>query len=131
MQPGGIARGGQTKTPRRSASGLSPSRIPMAANTATSGSVAGGNGNGTQQKGVEERLRILLSLLESSKEDAKNGREDTLQYLSQLESVARRLKDQLLNDNISNDSKVRSKGQLISKCLFGVTKSTQNPTNFL
>ena len=107
MQPGGIARGGQTKTPRRSASGLSPSRIPMAANTATSGSVAGGNGNGTQQKGVEERLRILLSLLESSKEDAKNGREDTLQYLSQLESVARRLKDQLLNDNISNDSKVR------------------------
>ena len=78
----------------------------MAANTATSGSVAGGNGNGTQQKGVEERLRILLSLLESSKEDAKNGREDTLQYLSQLESVARRLKDQLLNDNISNDSKV-------------------------
>ena len=80
----------------------------MAANTtATSGSVAGGNGNGTQQKGVEERLRILLSLLESSKEDAKNGREDTLQYLSQLESVARRLKDQLLNDNISNDSKVR------------------------
>ena len=91
-----------------SASGLSPSRIPMAANTtATSGSVAGGNGNGTQQKGVEERLRILLSLLESSKEDAKNGREDTLQYLSQLESVARRLKDQLLNDNVSNDSKVR------------------------
>ena len=80
----------------------------MAANTtATSGSVAGGNGNGTQQKGVEERLRILLSLLESSKEDAKNGREDTLQYLSQLESVARRLKDQLLNDNVSNDSKVR------------------------
>ena len=74
--------------------------------TATSSSVAGGNGNGTQQKGVEERLRILLSLLESSKEDAKNGREDTLQYLSQLESVARRLKDQLLNDNISNDSKV-------------------------
>ena len=52
------------------------------------------------QKGVEERLRILLSLLENGKEDAKNGvaREDTLQYLSQLESVARRLKDQLLND---------------------------------
>ena len=48
-----------------------------------------------------------MSLLESSKEDAKNGREDTLQYLSQLESVARRLKDQLLNDNVSNDSKVR------------------------
>ena len=66
---------------------------------------AGGNGN-VAQKGVEERLQILLSLLESSKEDAKNGREDTLQYLSQLESVARRLKDQLLNDNISNDAKV-------------------------
>ena len=64
---------------------MSPSRIPMAKN---------------EKAGVEERLRILLSLLESGKEDAKNGREDTLQYLSQLESVARRLKDQLLKDNI-------------------------------
>ena len=78
----------------------------MAAATAAASSSNNGNGN-VGQKGVEERLRILLSLLESSKEDAKNGREDTLQYLSQLESVARRLKDQLLNDNISNDSKVR------------------------
>ena len=61
-----------------------------------------------QKAGVEDRLRILLSLLENGKEDAKNGREDTLQYLSQLESVARRLKDQLLNDNVSDDAKVIS-----------------------
>lgn len=71
---------------------LSPSRIPSLANHPQ-----------VAQKGVEERLRILLSLLESGKEDAKNGREDTLQYLSQLESVARRLKDQLLNDNIPTE----------------------------
>ena len=57
-----------------------------------------------QQQGgkqvVDERLRVLLSLLETGKENADNGREDTLQYLSQLESVARRLKDQLLQDAV-------------------------------
>lgn len=79
---------GQAKPRRSNNSALSPSRIPSATPNVA-------------QKGVEERLRILLSLLESGKEDAKNGREDTLQYLSQLESVARRLKDQLLNDNFS------------------------------
>ena len=53
----------------------------------------------TKGKVVDERLRVLLSLLESGKENATDhGREDTLQYLSQLESVARRLKDQLLQD---------------------------------
>ncbi len=83
------ARGQQRRT-----NTLSPSRIPALAQH----HMPGGQ---QHQRGVEERLRILLSLLESGKEDAKNGREDTLQYLSQLESVARRLKDQLLNDNFT------------------------------
>lgn len=82
----------QAKPRTGRSSNLSPSRIPSLANHPQ-----------VAQKGVEERLRILLSLLESGKEDAKNGREDTLQYLSQLESVARRLKDQLLNDNIPTE----------------------------
>jgi hypothetical protein len=53
-----------------------------------------------QEPRVDERLKVLLSLLENGKEDTNNGerREDTLQYLSQLETVARRLKDQLLKD---------------------------------
>ncbi len=53
---------------------------------------------------VDERLRILLSLLDQQNGVSGGGpeqhgvrREDTLQYLSQLESVARRLKDQLLH----------------------------------
>ena len=66
---------------------------------------------GKQQPGgdgglVDERLRALLMLLNQSGDDGsavdadhENGirpKGDTLQYLSQLESVARRLKDQLL-----------------------------------
>ena len=81
--------------PRRS-NALSPSRIPEPREP-SSGPQASDN---VAQNGVEERLRILLNLLESGKEDVRNGvvREDTLQYLSQLETVARRLKDQLLSE---------------------------------
>jgi len=72
---------------------MSPSRIPELREA------PGTPGENVAQNGVEERLRILLSLLETGKEDVRNGvvREDTLQYLSQLETVARRLKDQLLS----------------------------------
>ena len=107
VQPAGIARGiGPAKlNSRRGNTALSPSRIPMASAGQPYGRDRPSEG---QKAGVEDRLRILLSLLENGKEDAKNGREDTLQYLSQLESVARRLKDQLLNDNVSDDAKVIS-----------------------
>ena len=95
---------------------LSPSRIPRATSSSerefsrdfspsSSTSSLQPKHMEEQQKGtkvVDERLRVLLSLLESGKENADHGREDTLQYLSQLESVARRLKDQLLQDNIPN-----------------------------
>ena len=68
----------------------------------------GGGGGGL----VDERLRALLMLLNQSngtgddasavdadhEDDGIRPKEDTLQYLSQLESMARRLKDQLLMD---------------------------------
>ena len=87
---------------------LSPSRIPRATSSERDFSPSSSSTSSLQpkhmeeQKGtkvVDERLRVLLSLLESGKENADHGREDTLQYLSQLESVARRLKDQLLQDH--------------------------------
>ena len=87
--------------PRRS-NALSPSRIPEPTRTIEPASSAA-------QNGVEQRLGILLSLLESGKEDVRNGvvREDTLQYLSQLENVARRLKDQLLSENYSKQIQIQ------------------------
>ena len=94
---GGLVRQEQ-KTP-------SPSRIPRASSNerdySTQQQLQQQPKMEEKQQGkqvVDERLRVLLSLLETGKENADNGREDTLQYLSQLESVARRLKDQLLQD---------------------------------
>lgn len=94
---------------------LSPSRIPRATSSSERDFSPSSTQRSHQQKvplpptdleskgkAVDERLRVLLSLLENGKENASNhhGREDTLQYLSQLESVARRLKDQLLQDAV-------------------------------
>jgi hypothetical protein len=50
---------------------------------------------------VDDRLKALIELMGSRPGDASGHpteKEDTLKYLSQLETVARRLKDQLLND---------------------------------
>ena len=93
------ASGGRLSGKPRRNNALSPSRIPEP---------RGEPNTASQNNGVEERLRILLSLLESGKEDVQNGvvREDTLQYLSQLETVARRLKDQLLSENNDQNEKV-------------------------
>ena len=93
------ASGGRLSGKPRRNNALSPSRIPEP---------RGEPNTAPQNNGVEERLRILLSLLESGKEDVRNGvvREDTLQYLSQLETVARRLKDQLLSENNDQNEKV-------------------------
>ena len=88
--------------PRRS-NALSPSRIPEPTRTIQPAA------SSAAQNGVEQRLGILLSLLESGKEDVRNGvvREDTLQYLSQLETVARRLKDQLLSETNNNNDQIQ------------------------
>ena len=108
---GGVGGGGLLRQQEQQQKTLSPSRIPRASSNERDYSPSRQQqqpkmemekqqqqqGNGKQV--VDERLRVLLSLLETGKENADNvGREDTLQYLSQLESVARRLKDQLLQD---------------------------------
>ena len=47
---------------------------------------------------VDDKLKALLTLLNRGQKEPEE-KEDTLQYLSQLENVARRLKDQLLMEN--------------------------------
>ena len=77
---------------------------------------------------VDDRLKALIELMGSR---AGNGlrdgsgqqveKEDTLKYLSQLETVARRLKDQLLSDRKKVsliDSKDSLKVQLVLKSIF-------------
>merc|ERR1712223_608270 len=111
---GGVGGGGLLRQQEQQQKTLSPSRIPRASSNERDYSPSRQQqqpkmemekqqqqqGNGKQV--VDERLRVLLSLLETGKENADNvGREDTLQYLSQLESVARRLKDQLLQDAVA------------------------------
>ena len=97
------ASGGRMGGKPRRSNALSPSRIPEPTRTIEPAA------SSAAQNGVEQRLGILLSLLESGKEDVRNGvvREDTLQYLSQLETVARRLKDQLLSETNNNNDQIQ------------------------